>query len=59
MSTISQVLCALLLSFAIGYAVYGIVSKIVKCKKEKEFEEWMKERESRGDYDDDDDYYYD
>lgn len=54
MNTILQILGALLLAFAIGFAVYGIISTLVKYKQEKEFEEWMKERESRWDYDDDD-----
>jgi len=57
MNTILETLGALLLAFAIGFAVYGIISTLVKYKKEKWFEERMKERESRWDCDDDDDDY--
>lgn len=59
MDTILEILGGLLLAFAIAFAVYGIISTIVKYKQEKELEEWMKERESRWDCDDDDDDYYD
>ena len=57
MTTFLEILGALLLSFAIAFAIYGIISALVKYKQEKELEKYMKERESGFDYDDDDDDY--
>lgn len=47
-----EILVALAIAFVIAFAVYGIVSTIVKHKAEKEIEELMKR--NRDFYDDDD-----
>lgn len=52
MSIIIELLLALALAFVIAFAVYGIMSPIVKHKAEKEIEEYMKR--NRDFYDDDD-----
>lgn len=58
MSIIIEILAALAAAFATGFAVYGIMSTIVKHKAEKEIEEYMKRKRDfyDDDYYDDDDY---